>query len=128
MLNNSQCSLRAYRLWLCRSLVAGAAGARAAARGQFTGHFGGGIYISLAANGPVAQGIEQQPSKLKVGGSNPPGVANNFKYLVRLAFPRNQHWEAYGKLSSRLSRRQPKLLATKRTRRMGIYYEDELGR
>jgi hypothetical protein len=26
--------------------------------------------------GPVAQGIEQQPSKLKVAGSNPAGVAN----------------------------------------------------
>ena len=31
-------------------------------------------------NGPVAQGIEQQPSKLKVPGSNPGGVAN---YRVR---------------------------------------------
>jgi hypothetical protein len=27
-------------------------------------------------DGPVAQGIEQQPSKLKVAGSNPAGVAN----------------------------------------------------
>ena len=32
-------------------------------------------------DGPVAQGIEQQPSKLKVGGSNPPGVANFRKFL-----------------------------------------------
>ena len=31
--------------------------------------------------GPVAQGIEQQPSKLKVAGSNPAGVANRFKGL-----------------------------------------------
>ena len=29
----------------------------------------------LPARGPVAQGIEQQPSKLKVAGSNPAGVA-----------------------------------------------------
>ena len=36
----------------------------------------------LIANGPVAQGIEQQPSKLKVPGSNPGGVANNFNYLA----------------------------------------------
>ena len=28
-------------------------------------------------NGPVAQGIEQQPSKLKVPGSNPGGVAKS---------------------------------------------------
>ena len=28
--------------------------------------------------GPVAQGIEQQPSKLKVAGSNPAGVASSF--------------------------------------------------
>src|SRR5947208_8535404 len=27
-------------------------------------------------HGPVAQGVEQQPSKLKVAGSNPAGVAN----------------------------------------------------
>jgi hypothetical protein len=38
--------------------------------------------------GPVAQGIEQQPSKLKVAGSNPAGVAtticfsNIFKHLA----------------------------------------------
>src|SRR5436309_108128 len=41
-------------------------------------------------HGPVAQGIEQQPSKLKVAGSNPAGVAThksfhfNFHYLLRL--------------------------------------------
>jgi hypothetical protein len=33
----------------------------------------------LAVSGPVAQGIEQQPSKLKVAGSNPAGVANKIK-------------------------------------------------
>ena len=44
----------------------------------FTGHFHARLYISLAASGPVAQGIEQQPSKLKVAGSNPAGVATNF--------------------------------------------------
>src|SRR5215469_9391043 len=32
--------------------------------------------------GPVAQGIEQQPSKLKVAGSNPAGVANKIKHLT----------------------------------------------
>jgi hypothetical protein len=35
----------------------------------------------VPAHGPVAQGIEQQPSKLKVAGSNPAGVANKIKYL-----------------------------------------------
>jgi hypothetical protein len=35
----------------------------------------------IASRGPVAQGIEQQPSKLKVAGSNPAGVANNIRYL-----------------------------------------------
>ena len=33
------------------------------------------FYYMIAARGPVAQGIEQQPSKLKVAGSNPAGVA-----------------------------------------------------
>jgi hypothetical protein len=32
---------------------------------------------NLLHRGPVAQGIEQQPSKLKVAGSNPAGVANS---------------------------------------------------
>jgi hypothetical protein len=36
----------------------------------------------IRQNGPVAQGIEQQPSKLKVAGSNPAGVANEINYLV----------------------------------------------
>ena len=35
-------------------------------------------------DGPVAQGIEQQPSKLKVPGSNPGGVANRFNDLPHL--------------------------------------------
>ena len=34
------------------------------------------LYKVGTANDPVAQGIEQQPSKLKVAGSNPAGVAN----------------------------------------------------
>src|SRR5215467_16185735 len=33
----------------------------------------------FSGNGPVAQWIEQQPSKLKVGGSSPPGVASRSK-------------------------------------------------
>jgi hypothetical protein len=33
------------------------------------------LYKVDTADGPVAQGIEQQPSKLKVAGSNPAGVA-----------------------------------------------------
>jgi hypothetical protein len=33
------------------------------------------LYKVGIADGPVAQGIEQQPSKLKVAGSNPAGVA-----------------------------------------------------
>jgi hypothetical protein len=38
-----------------------------------------GPALALQAPGrdPVAQGIEQQPSKLKVAGSNPAGVANS---------------------------------------------------
>lgn len=46
------------------------------------------LYKAGIADGPVAQGIEQQPSKLKVAGSNPAGVAttfcsaNDFKYLA----------------------------------------------
>jgi hypothetical protein len=36
----------------------------------------------IGADGPVAQGIEQQPSKLKVAGSNPAGVANSFNSLA----------------------------------------------
>jgi hypothetical protein len=33
-------------------------------------------------SGPVAQGIEQQPSKLKVAGSNPAGVANKIRRFL----------------------------------------------
>ena len=40
------------------------------------------LYKVSTANGPVAQGIEQQPSKLKVAGSNPAGVANKIKHLT----------------------------------------------
>ena len=39
------------------------------------------LYKVGTANGPVAQGIEQQPSKLKVAGSNPAGVANKISNL-----------------------------------------------
>ena len=38
------------------------------------------LYKVGTANGPVAQGIEQQPSKLKVAGSNPAGVATTLFY------------------------------------------------
>ena len=38
------------------------------------------LYKVGNANGPVAQGIEQQPSKLKVAGSNPAGVATTLFY------------------------------------------------
>jgi hypothetical protein len=42
------------------------------------------IYLVSGAaheHGPVAQGIEQQPSKLKVAGSNPAGVATSFRSI-----------------------------------------------
>ncbi len=42
------------------------------------------LYKVGTANGPVAQGIEQQPSKLKVAGSNPAGVTNTFKHLCHV--------------------------------------------
>jgi hypothetical protein len=38
------------------------------------------LYKVRTADGPVAQGIEQQPSKLKVAGSNPAGVAT-FRFV-----------------------------------------------
>ena len=41
--------------------------------------------LQPSRRGPVAQGIEQQPSKLKVAGSNPAGVANNIKDLWQMA-------------------------------------------
>ena len=40
-------------------------------------------YIT-GGRGPVAQGIEQQPSKLKVAGSNPAGVANKISGFLHL--------------------------------------------
>jgi hypothetical protein len=40
------------------------------------------LYKVGTADGPVAQGIEQQPSKLKVAGSNPAGVANKNRGLA----------------------------------------------
>jgi hypothetical protein len=46
-------------------------------------------------NGPVAQGIEQQPSKLKVAGSNPAGVATSV-----------QNWALQNPRFLRLRRRQ----------------------
>jgi hypothetical protein len=45
-------------------------------------------WVTSSGRGPVAQGIEQQPSKLKVAGSNPAGVAtaktfpSNHNYLL----------------------------------------------
>ena len=36
------------------------------------------LEVQALCRGPVAQGIEQQPSKLKVAGSNPAGVATLF--------------------------------------------------
>ena len=48
---------------------------------QINARFGGEIYIGLQLDGPVAQGIEQQPSKLKVAGSNPAGVTKTFNRL-----------------------------------------------
>ena len=38
----------------------------------------GDLALQACRSGPVAQGIEQQPSKLKVAGSNPAGVATPF--------------------------------------------------
>src|ERR1700722_11690309 len=50
--------------------------------------------------GPVAQRIEQQPSKLKVGGSSPPGVANKIRVFLDfdpLISSQELAWEAVGK-------------------------------
>jgi hypothetical protein len=44
------------------------------------------LYKAGIVDGPVAQGIEQQPSKLKVAGSNPAGVANKFNNLACFLF------------------------------------------
>ena len=48
--------------------------------------------------GPVAQGIEQQPSKLKVAGSNPAGVAT---YKTR--------FNAFNELGLKLANLSPRL-------------------
>jgi hypothetical protein len=48
-------------------------------------NFKTGLGISVPAYGPVAQGIEQQPSKLKVAGSNPAGVAIKIDEAPRIA-------------------------------------------
>jgi hypothetical protein len=42
------------------------------------------ILYMFRSSGPVAQGIEQQPSKLKVAGSNPAGVANKISGFLHL--------------------------------------------
>ena len=43
-----------------------------------------GEILYMSADGPVAQGIEQQPSKLKVAGSNPAGVAKQINGLLKI--------------------------------------------
>ena len=43
------------------------------------------LYKAGIVDGPVAQGIEQQPSKLKVAGSNPAGVASKFNSLSEIS-------------------------------------------
>ena len=48
------------------------------------------LYIFVPC-GPVAQGIEQQPSKLKVAGSNPAGVAN--EPIVSCAIEAGMWWD-----------------------------------
>ena len=45
------------------------------------------LYKVGTANGPVAQGIEQQPSKLKVAGSNPAGVTNKIRHFLHSNLP-----------------------------------------
>ena len=49
------------------------------------------ILYMLGPRGPVAQGIEQQPSKLKVAGSNPAGVANKIRYLMAIWLSKSSH-------------------------------------
>ena len=53
--------------------------------------FSGLFLYRLALRGPVAQGIEQQPSKLKVAGLNPSGVA--IKSGPLQLWPRKPPWE-----------------------------------
>src|ERR1700755_448694 len=62
---------------------------------RLTARRGAGFYICWVSRGPVAQGIEQQPSKLKVAGSNPAGVANISR--VRSGGPFRTH--GYGRRS-----------------------------
>ena len=62
---------------VCGSADCPIGGAARATRHGVYRAFRAGILYKLWPNGPVAQGIEQQPSKLKVAGSNPAGVANN---------------------------------------------------
>jgi hypothetical protein len=49
------------------------------------------------AYGPVAQGIEQQPSKLKVAGSNPAGVASKINSLVAMSVGQSSQKNMIGK-------------------------------
>ena len=46
---------------------------------------GARFYICWRSRGPVAQGIEQQPSKLKVAGSNPAGVASKIRRFLHFS-------------------------------------------
>src|SRR5262245_18161370 len=53
------------------------------------------VGLQASGRGPVAQGIEQQPSKLKVAGSNPAGVATKLA-LLELGVPQRSAWGTYG--------------------------------
>src|SRR5262245_21311759 len=73
-----------YRIVSCRGNCRGGSGAHQRARTGSPARTAHGCaplaahpHLALQASrrGPVAQGIEQQPSKLKVAGSNPAGVA-----------------------------------------------------
>src|SRR6185437_2198653 len=79
----------------CMALAA-AARRRAGVPAGFTACWGLNFYIELPPDGPVAQGIEQQPSKLKVAGSNPAGVAN-----------KNGHFLHFGRSNPCCSLSQP---------------------
>ncbi len=62
--------------YLLRASGCAPAGLPLAARGD--------LALQACRSGPVAQGIEQQPSKLKVAGSNPAGVANYLNDLSQV--------------------------------------------